>query len=195
MSELRTSLNAAVDKRNKSAAADDTDEIRAVVKDIDTASRQLSDCEIEYRAALLLESEEDAKAGKVADPDAEERERRKLVSEARVTDIIFEAVGRSRRDRQDCGSARRVARRPREGTDAPVRILAAGDGRTRGRSHSGSGRGPKSTGTEGSRVGARLYAVGRGAAIGLDAGRCGGRSDLPCHDVPARSRVNATRAP
>ena len=92
MSELRTSLNAAVDKRNKSAAADDTDEIRAVVKDIDTASRQLSDCEIEYRAALLLESEEDAKAGKVADPDAEERERRKLVSEARVTDIIFEAV-------------------------------------------------------------------------------------------------------
>ena len=92
MSELRTNLNAAVEKRNKSKAADDSDEVRGIVKEIDTSARQLSDVEIEYRAALLQEAEEDEKAGKSADPDAEERERRKLVSQARATDIIFEAV-------------------------------------------------------------------------------------------------------
>ena len=92
MSECRTSLNAAVDKRNVSKAAEDTDEIRGIVKEIDTSSRQLSDTEIEYRAALLQESAEDEEAGKTADPDAEERERRNLISQARATDIIFEAV-------------------------------------------------------------------------------------------------------
>ena len=81
-SELREKLNtlSGLDTLN--------DEQRA---ELDTTTKEFKDTELQYRAALLSEGEEEQRA-KESEPDAEHRERLALRSKASVTDYILSAI-------------------------------------------------------------------------------------------------------
>ena len=86
LSEARSRLNAAVEKRN----ADTTDNAE-IVEEMRSASQSLEALEVEYRAALQLEAEEDAAAA-AANPDSEKRELDQLIDGSLLGNFMIEAV-------------------------------------------------------------------------------------------------------
>ena len=95
LSEARTGLNAAIERRNKLPA--DTDPTAEDVNAMDAATRKVSALEVEYRAALVTEQDaEQARA--VADPDGEETERRRILARANVMPFVMEATEGKRVD-------------------------------------------------------------------------------------------------
>lgn len=84
MSEARSKLNKAIEKRNETGEM--TDEIRSEMR---TATTQLEDLEIEYRAALQVEDKED----RIASLDGgESRELNGLLGQASIMPFLQEAV-------------------------------------------------------------------------------------------------------
>ena len=81
-SELREKLN------TLSGLDTLTDEHRA---DLDTTTKEFKDTEMQYRAAVLSEGEDEQRA-KESEPDSEQRERLALRSKASVTDYILSAI-------------------------------------------------------------------------------------------------------
>ena len=89
LSEARSGLNAAIEKRNKLKA--DEAPSAELLNEIDVSTKAIAPLEIEFRAAITTEAAED-EAAKKADPDAECRERDKLIAGSSVMDFIDEVL-------------------------------------------------------------------------------------------------------
>ena len=89
LSEGRQRLNAGIEKRNKLPADKEPD--GELLAEIDAATKAIGPLEIEYRAAVTTEAAEDEANSKLT-PDAEHRERDKLVSESSVLPFLLEGA-------------------------------------------------------------------------------------------------------
>lgn len=88
LSEVRSQLNALIEKRNKLPA--DQEPTAADVSEMDTATRRVSALEVEYRAALTAEADAEQKraATDTATEDREAKERRELRERSRIGRFI-----------------------------------------------------------------------------------------------------------
>ena len=89
LSEGRQRLNAAIEKRNKLPADKEPD--GELVAEMDAATKAIGPLEIEYRAAVTAEAAEDEANSKLT-PDAEHRERDKLLAGASVLPFLLEGA-------------------------------------------------------------------------------------------------------
>ena len=88
-SEARSRLNAAIEKRN--VVKDDERPDAELINEMDVATKALGSLEIEYRAAVMQETDEAEQAMRDS-PDTERRERDRLVERASVVPYLIEAA-------------------------------------------------------------------------------------------------------
>ena len=89
LSEARERLNAAIEKRN--GIKDGEQPSGELISEMDAATKAVGPLEVEYRAALTAEGDEDDKSRR-DDPDAEVREFDKLLQGASILPFLNEAL-------------------------------------------------------------------------------------------------------
>lgn len=89
LSETRQALNEAIEVRNK--LPDDQDPDQELIDKIDGLTRKLRNMEVEYRAALVTEGEDENRREQEA-PDGEARERYDLLARASLVPFLREAT-------------------------------------------------------------------------------------------------------
>lgn len=89
VSEARQHLNSLIEKRNKLPETDQpsAEDVRA----LDEATKRVTTLETEYRAAVVIEAEQEEQR-RQADPDSAELEKRRLMARSSVDPFILEAT-------------------------------------------------------------------------------------------------------
>ena len=88
-SEARSELNKLIEARNKLPEGTEPDQ--EAINKLAEATRRVSNLEVEYRAALVSEQEQEEQR-RAVDPDGEETERSKLLARSSVVPFILEAT-------------------------------------------------------------------------------------------------------
>ena len=115
LSEARERLNATIEKRN--GLKDGEQPGAELIGEMDAATKAVAPLEIELRAAITAEGDEDDKAGR-DDPDAEAREFDKLLQGASILPYLNEAL-----ENKECGGKEHEVRAKLLGEEARAGVV------------------------------------------------------------------------